>query len=49
MTQYFPEITKRISDDIKKLRKHIPHTDGFSRRSRMPLCAAARWTRRQKN
>jgi AhpD family alkylhydroperoxidase len=31
MTKYFPEITKQIADDIKKLRKDIPDTlSGFS-------------------
>lgn len=31
MTKYFPDITKRISSDIKKLRKGIPDTlSGFS-------------------
>jgi len=31
MTKDFPAITKRISDDIKKLRKDIPDTlNGFS-------------------
>lgn len=31
MTKYFPDITKRISNDIKKLRKGIPDTlSGFS-------------------
>lgn len=31
MTKYYPEFTKRISDDIKKLRKDVPDTlSGFS-------------------
>ena len=31
MTKYYPEITRRISDDLKKLRKDIPDTlSGFS-------------------
>ena len=49
MTKYFPEITKRISDDIKKLRKDIPDTlTGFSTLANAAL-RGARWTRRQKN
>jgi AhpD family alkylhydroperoxidase len=31
MTKYFPDITKRISNDLKRLRKDIPDTlQGFS-------------------
>lgn len=42
MTKYFPEITKRISDDIKKLRKDIPDTlIGFSTLANAALRAGA--------
>ena len=42
MTKYFPEITKRISDEIKKLRKDIPDTlSGFSALSNAALLGCA--------